>query len=564
MYGGRSIVRPAWRPRSPVSLAAALVLALAAGAWLHAGVGAGANRGKAPSIPVGALFQLPGTRGCLSERPRDGCGRARALAGAGGVAIAGSYVYVASVDSSAVAIFKRDPTTGALTELAGSTGCVSETTNEGCAKGRGLLGAFSLAISRDGRSLYVASLNGVAAFARNSQTGMLTQLPGAEGCIAEYPGEGCAPGRGLREVASVAVSPDGRNVYAASYGSNAVVDLARNVSTGALTQPAGLAGCTNEDGGEGCQQGKALQQAFSVVVSPNGRYVYVGSILSSAIMSFERESDGSLRQIPRPGECTSEGGREGCGTGRGLNEVAGVAISPDGLYLYAGASRSSAVAAMFLTASTGGVDQLGGPYGCTAEHGVEGCATGHGLVGAGPLAVSPDGTNLYVGGLNSLAAFGRNRTSGKLDELIGPYRCFTERRPQDSCAAGRGLAGVSSVAVSPDGRSVYVVGLPSKRNGTVAVFARARGPVTLRVSFSHLPHRCVSAPFTVSALERGTLPVKSLTMALDGRVVARSDHRKLKHQIDESRLSRGPHTLTATATDLAGDGQTVTARFKRC
>src|SRR4029077_15640105 len=169
----------------------------------------------------------------------------------------------------------------------------------------------------------------------------------------------------------------------------AVVALARNQSTGALTQPSGLTGCTNEDGGEGCQQGKALLQAFSVVVSPDGKYVYVGRLLSGAIRRFERESDGSLRQIPRAGECTSEGGREGCATGRGINEVAGVAISPDGGYLYAGASRSSAVATFFLTPTTGGVDQLKGPYACTAEHGIEGCATGHGLVGAGPLAISP-------------------------------------------------------------------------------------------------------------------------------------------------------------------------------
>ena len=97
-------------------------------------------------------------------------------------------------------------------------------------------------------------------------------------------------------------------------------------------------------------------------------------------MSFERESDGSLRQIPNPGQCTSEGGREGCATGRGLDDVAGLAISPGGGYLYAAASRSSALAALFLTPDTGGLDQLKGPYGCAAEHGIEGCATAHGLV----------------------------------------------------------------------------------------------------------------------------------------------------------------------------------------
>ena len=547
-------------------MAAALLLTLAIAAWLQAAPGAGAARHKARAIPVGALFQLPHARGCVSERASDGCQLGRGLAGAGGVAIAGRYVYVASVDSGAVAIFRRNPSTGALHQLAGSAGCVSETGKEGCAKGRGLDGAFSLAISPDGRNLYVASLNGISDFVRHPQTGQLTQLAGANGCIAEFIGDGCGPGRALQEVASVTVSPDGRNVYAASFGSNAVVALARNPSTGALSQAPGLSGCTNEDGGEGCQQGKALLQAFSVVVSPNGKFVYVGSILSSAVMSFERESDGSLRQIPRPGECTSEGGREGCATGRGLNEVAGVAISPGGGYLYSGASRSSAVAALFLTPTSGGLDQLKGPYACAAEAGVEGCSTARGLAGAGPLAVSPDGRSLYAGGLNSLAAFGRELSTGRIDQLPGSYACFSEGASQDGCAAGRGLAGVSSVAVSPDGRTVYAasVGPKSGKDGFVAVFARVPGPVTVRVQFAGAPRRCVSAPFRISVVGSGTLPVKSLRLELDGRLVAHSGQGQLTHRVGVPRLKRRSHTLTARAIDLAGDTRRVSTRFRRC
>jgi DNA-binding beta-propeller fold protein YncE len=562
--GGRGTTKPARLARRSHRLASALVLALAIGAWLQAAVGAGAPRHDAPAVPVGALLQLPGARGCLSERPRDGCRQARALAGAGGLAVAGSFVYVAAVDSSAVAIFKRDPATGALHQLAGRAGCVSEGAKEGCARGRGLVGAFSVAVSPNGRSLYVASVDGVATFARNPSTGRLTQLPGAAGCIAEYPGDGCGPGRALNQVASVAVSPDGKNVYAASYASNAVVALTRDPSTGALSQAPGLSGCTNEDGAEGCQQGKALLQTFSLVVSPDGRYVYVGSIGSNAVVSFEREQDGSLRQIPFPGECTSEGGLEGCATGRGLNEVAGVAISPGGGYLYAGASRSSAVAAMFLTSTTGGIDQLKGPYGCTAERGVEGCATGHGLVGAGPLAVSPDGRTLYAAGLNSLSAFARQLSDGRIDQLPGIHACFTEGRGQDGCAAARGLGGASSIAVSPDGRWVYVAALPSSRNGTVAVFARVPGPITLHVRLTGDPHSCIAAPFHISALARGTVPVKSLRLALDGRVVARAHQDQLSHRVDARRLRHGMHTLRATAVDLLGDTRQVSDRFRRC
>jgi DNA-binding beta-propeller fold protein YncE len=553
---------------------AALLLTLAIGASVQAAAGAVAAQHKRHAIPVGALFQLPRARGCISEHSRDGCAHGRGLAGAGGVAVAGHYLYVASARSGAVAIFKRDPATGALHQLAGTAGCVSESGKDGCATGRGLSFAFSLAINPDGRNLYVAGLDDVATFARNPRTGRLTQLPGGQGCIAEFPGDGCSPGRALNDVASIAVSPDGQNVYAASsanpvlgYGKSAVVTLTRNPSTGALSQASGLAGCTNGDGSEGCQHGKALELAFSVVVAPDGRHVYVGSELSSAVVSFERESDGSLRQIPFPGECTSQGGRNGCATGRGLDQVAGLATSPGGGYLYAGAARSSAAAALFLTPTTGGIDQLKLPYGCTAEHGVEGCATGRGLAGAGPVALSPDGRSVYVGGLDSLAAFAREQSDGRIDQLPGSHACIFEARRQDGCAAGRGLAGVSSVAVSPDGKFVYVgsvPSLPSQRNGAVAVFARVPGPVKLGVRLTGTPRRCVTAPFRISVLGSGTLPIKSLRLTLDGRVVEHARQGQLTHRVDIRRLKRHRHLLTARAVDLAGDTHQVWRRFRRC
>ncbi len=46
----------------------------------------------------------------------------------------------------------------------------------------------------------------------------------------------------------VAVSPDGKSVYVASTASDAVARLNRNTTTGAITQPAGAAGCVSENG----------------------------------------------------------------------------------------------------------------------------------------------------------------------------------------------------------------------------------------------------------------------------------------------------------------------------
>ena len=78
-------------------------------------------------------------------------------------------------------------------------------------------------------------------------TGALTQPAGAAGCVSEEgPAGPCADGHGLDGPLSVAVSPDGKNVYVASFASNAVVRLNRNPTTGAIAQPAGTAGCVSQ------------------------------------------------------------------------------------------------------------------------------------------------------------------------------------------------------------------------------------------------------------------------------------------------------------------------------
>jgi 6-phosphogluconolactonase (cycloisomerase 2 family) len=169
-----------------------------------------------------------------------------------------------------------------------------------------------------------------------------------------------------------------------------------------------------------------------------------------------------------------------------------------------------------------------------------------------------------VAGLNSLAAFDRELSNGRIDQLPGSYACISEGRSQDGCAAGRGLAGVTSVAVSPDGKFVYVVAEPSQQNGTVAAFARVTGPVRLGLRLIGAPRRCVSKPFYVSLSESGTLPLRSLRLTLDGRVVEHSGQGQLTHRVDVRRLKRHRHTLTATAIDLAGDTHHVSRRFRRC
>jgi DNA-binding beta-propeller fold protein YncE len=59
--------------------------------------------------------------------------------------------------------------------------------------------------------------------------------------------------------------------------------------TGDLTQPAGTAGCISETGTGGtCADGHGLDGAGGVAVSPNGKTVYVASFTSDAVVRFNR------------------------------------------------------------------------------------------------------------------------------------------------------------------------------------------------------------------------------------------------------------------------------------
>src|SRR5206468_1945163 len=188
--------------------------------------------------------------------------------------------------------------TGALAQLPGLAGCIAEN-GDGviCVPGRGLRGPIHVEVSPDGQHVYVASRDSdaVAIFARDPTTGALAQLPGLAGCIAENgDGVACAVGAGLREAVFLTVSLDGTNLYVASQLSDAVAVFARNTLTGGLTQLRGVAGCVSEDGSDDgmamvCADGKGLAGAIAVIVSPDGLNVYTASYISNALTVFSRE-----------------------------------------------------------------------------------------------------------------------------------------------------------------------------------------------------------------------------------------------------------------------------------
>ena len=164
----------------------------------------------------------------------------------------GRSVYVAAYDSDAVAVFDR-AVDGTLTQKAGTAGCISETPAGPCGDGMALDGAVSITASADGASVYVASelIPGVAVFDR-AVDGALTQKAGTAGCISDSGSSGrCVDGAALFGAFSVTVSPDGTSAYVASWASDAVAVFDR-AGDGALTQKAGTAGCISDTGAGPC------------------------------------------------------------------------------------------------------------------------------------------------------------------------------------------------------------------------------------------------------------------------------------------------------------------------
>jgi len=287
-------------------------------------------------------------------------------------------------------------------------------------------------------------------------TGALTP----RGCIAD---EGNNPGGcprttpGLNDTQFVTVSNDGRSVYAGGYADNAIVRFKRDRETGALKPK----GCVGNDGSnpDGCgQTADGLVAPASIVVSPDGKSVYVASDESndSAGAWFKRNRrTGALK----PKDCIADPDTnpDGCATtAEGLNGgtgAGGVAISRDGKSVYFTGGNDDAIVRFKRNTTTGALT----PKGCISDTSSSvGCArTTKGLANPHAVTVSRDGKSVYATGSqdNAIVRFKRNRDTGALK----PKGCVADKADNpDGCAkTAKGLDHALAVVVSQDGKSVY-------------------------------------------------------------------------------------------------------------
>lgn len=295
---------------------------------------------------------------------------ARGLRGSAALTVSpdGTNVYVTGAAGDGIVVFRRDASTGMLTFV--------EEETDGVGGVDGLRGAGAVQVSPDGAHVYVAGLgdSAVAVFSRDSATGALSFVGAAR--------DGVGGVDGLSFVSSIALSPDGDHLYAASLGDDAVAEFARDPASGLLSL------LEVHVDGSGFVDG--LDGAGDVTLSPDGGYVYVGGRNAAAVATFVRDAASGRLTFARVERDEVDGAD-------GLTFPMSLAASPDGAHLYVVSGEGVAIFAR--DESTGLLAFLAVKRPVQHPNG---------------FALTRDDAHVYVPCGENVARFRRDDTSGEL------------------------------------------------------------------------------------------------------------------------------------------------------
>ena len=285
-----------------------------------------------------------------------------------------------------MARLNRNTTTGAITQPAGSAGCVSETGAGPCADGHALHGP----VVGGGQRRREERLRRLGRQQRRGAPQPQHDHRGdhparRERRLHQRDGGGAVRRRPWARRPAVGGGQRRREERLRRLvDSDAVARLNRNTTTGAITQPAGSAGCVSETGAGPCADGHGLNGPSRVAVSagreerlrrlarqqrrgaPQPQHDHRGDHPARRERRLrQRDGGGALRRRPwaqRPGS---------------------VAVSADGksVYVASGSSTATPWRASTATRPPGRSPSPPGPPAASSETGSGPCADGHGLDG---------------------------------------------------------------------------------------------------------------------------------------------------------------------------------------
>jgi 6-phosphogluconolactonase (cycloisomerase 2 family) len=303
------------------------------------------------------------------------------------------------------------------------------------------------------------------------------------------------------------VSPDGGHVYVGgAFGDDWLLAYERDGVTGALSLVQALR--DDADGIDG------LHRPGSFVLSPDGKYLYIVGDRDDGtrvISVFVRD--------PSTGMLTLDSWV----TGHPTLGVVALAMSPDGLHLYAtlGSQSGGAGLVAFTRDPSSGALTLIGSQSQTVR--------------ASGFAVSPDGAHVYGAGGVSLWVFARDAVSGVLTLVDEGF----PDHPLDS------------LVVSPDGAHVYVGGDDPYVTGRRQQIARYdRDPVTGLLTLSEVMD---DAPGAFMAMDAAGTHLYAASLDDDTTVYERDPGTGV--------LTVSQTGITAGQMSLSPDGQNAYARL---
>jgi len=364
------------------------------------------------------------------------------------------------------------------------TSCQTSGAVPGCVTAHDLSGSSNVIVSPDGRNVYVLSANALLGFRRDPSSGALTQIAGPTGCLRTTASADCRQ-VGFSTPTDIVITPDGSSVYVSNFGSSTILEFDRDAA-GGLTPKTGSP-CIANVGTvlNGCADARAMATPQRMVIDPAGRYLYVASsaldTVAAGVTGLTIGAGGALSQIENSGGlagCVQQTNSDNCNDGRGLVGASALAISADGNFVYVAASGGRSMAVLIRNASTGQLAMSAAANGCIEDASNDGCtnllpefaASGN----FGDLVVGAGG-QVYLavqGSTNSARVLTFDPSGEGLVRRAGAPGCISNGAAAN-CSTGRVLTTPLGLATTADGQDVYLAAGGANTTGGVLELDRS-------------------------------------------------------------------------------------------